>query len=388
MKSILPAILVVLASTVATCAHALSPGLSGAWFDPAHPGHGFSIEILSPADALVFWYAYDHDGHPMNLYLQATIDGNRLHGEAFRPHGMRFGAFDPADLQAPAWGGIEIDFADCDTATLTYTALDPSFGSGEIALRRLTRIAGSSCLFEAAEALPNALYRARFVFAGEARTLAAVDPAGRLHAVSYHHYDGQPPSQPTGVTNVPLHVAQGHPLRRNDTGLLRQQVQIRSNTWTLTGQQSQSAIAVLTSTPDGVGSTSFAPLYWVSGLVLEGVDTRRTLAASLTTASLAGSYRFVVTRFVHELLRVDISADGEVCMRPDTGPGACFIAGTVSVPADGGGFFDFSIYPVGSEGAAYNGRGWLEVDGASGERVLVMAGGNATTALGIVAIQP
>lgn len=244
-------------------------------------------------------------------------------------------------------------------------------------------------MFDATDALPSAAYRARFVAAGaETQTLAAVDTDGRLHAVSFRQLADGLPSQPTGVTNFALHVARGVPLRRNESALLRQQVQIRRNAWTLTGEQSLSTTAVLATTSDGIGSTAFEPLWWINGLSLEGVDAGRKLDTSLTAASLAGSYRFAVTRFFNDVLSVDIDADGNVCTRPDTSPGTCLIAGAISVPADSGGFFDFSVYVVGSEIAAYHGRGWLDLDETDGTRTLAMVGGNADTALGIVAIEP
>jgi hypothetical protein len=129
---------------------ALPAGLSGSWYSPAQSGTGFSIQMLSETSALVFWYSTDPDGNPFNLYIEARVEDESLVGPALAPRGLRFGEWDRADLQAPYWGEVRIDFADCENGWLSWTPSGPAgaaFSPGSSALRRLTGIEGNRCEF-------------------------------------------------------------------------------------------------------------------------------------------------------------------------------------------------------------------------------------------------
>jgi hypothetical protein len=133
----------------------LPAGLSGSWYNPAQSGHGLSIQMLSPSRALVFWYATDPHGNPFNLYVDAEVEPSSLVGRAIAPSGLRFGEWNRADLRAPAWGEVRIEFVDCDHASLSWTPdgeAGAAFAPGSMPLRRLTRIEGLRCEFPAAEA--------------------------------------------------------------------------------------------------------------------------------------------------------------------------------------------------------------------------------------------
>jgi hypothetical protein len=65
-----------------------------------------------------------------------------MSGAALAPRGMRFGTFASAELQAKPFGTVEIEFQDCDSATLHY---DTPLGSDRFALTRLTRPQGIEC---------------------------------------------------------------------------------------------------------------------------------------------------------------------------------------------------------------------------------------------------
>ena len=137
-------------SSPALASAALPAGLSGSWYNPAQSGTGFSIQMLSETNALVFWYATDPDGNPFNLYMEARVENESLVGRALAPRGLRFGEWDRADLQAPHWGEVRIDFADCDSALLSWTPNGPAgaaFSPGSAPLQRLTRIEGNRCEF-------------------------------------------------------------------------------------------------------------------------------------------------------------------------------------------------------------------------------------------------
>lgn len=129
---------------------ALPVGLSGSWYNPTQSGTGFSIQMLSPSNALVFWYSTDPAGNPFNLYIETRVEDGSLVGRALAPRGLRFGEWNRADLRTPAWGDVRIDFIDCDNASVRWTPngeAGAGFAPGNMPLRRLTRIEGNRCEF-------------------------------------------------------------------------------------------------------------------------------------------------------------------------------------------------------------------------------------------------
>ncbi|MCK7592925.1 hypothetical protein [Pseudomarimonas salicorniae] len=136
-------------------AHALPPGLDGSWFDPAHPGHGLTVERIDAGRALVFWHAFDTHGRPLTLYIEARVEGDTLRGEALAPQGMRFGVFDPQTLQLPEWGEVNLQFSDCRTALLRWRGLDSEYGEGQATLQRLLPLSDSACSLAAPAGLPG-----------------------------------------------------------------------------------------------------------------------------------------------------------------------------------------------------------------------------------------
>ncbi len=126
--------------------------VSGAYYNPAQSGHGFSVEALDDGRAIAFWYVYDRDGNPVHLYIEGpltSIDetrGLRLSGRAYLASGMRFGAFNPSELALRQWGDVTLDLS-CEGATLRYDGNGPAganYGSGTMTLTRLAAIEGVS----------------------------------------------------------------------------------------------------------------------------------------------------------------------------------------------------------------------------------------------------
>lgn len=122
---------------------------SGSWFNKDQSGHGFSFEVLDEDKMAVYWFVYTPDGAPIFLISLADIDGDTAHGTLYRYSGMHFGEFNPETLIETDWGTIAIEFAGCDTATVTYQSTAMSlgipYGMGQIDLVRLASIDGLSC---------------------------------------------------------------------------------------------------------------------------------------------------------------------------------------------------------------------------------------------------
>ena len=130
-------------------------GHSGAWFQPAQPGHGLFVEVLddpgSPTGREVFvaWFAF-FNGRPTWIVGQgdvirnddghvAVIEASIYEGNDFPPD------YDPNRTVETPWGEMLLSFEGCEQALLEWDSAVPGYGTGSLGLRRLTRIAGSTC---------------------------------------------------------------------------------------------------------------------------------------------------------------------------------------------------------------------------------------------------
>ncbi len=126
------------------------PGVSGAWFDPARDGEGVILQFLPDGRAIAIWFTYPAAGEPGEqawlIGQDSLTDGPAIRFRSvIRPSGGRFGAgFDPAAIRNDPWGTMELSFADCNTATLSWSG-PAAFGSGSRTLVRLSSIDESSC---------------------------------------------------------------------------------------------------------------------------------------------------------------------------------------------------------------------------------------------------
>jgi hypothetical protein len=120
-------------------------GQSGAWYNPEQPGHGLSVEVISPERAVVFWNTFDSQGDPVWLYIDGTIDGNVIVGDAYYVEGMVWGVFDPSTKNVRSWGTVTLEFNDCNSAELVWNSEFPEYGQGQLRLSRLTSIHGLAC---------------------------------------------------------------------------------------------------------------------------------------------------------------------------------------------------------------------------------------------------
>lgn len=134
----------------------ISGAITGAWYDPANPRHGFFVHVSRLPDGrerfVVNWDVYTpagDDGAGQQLYLvgDGPFDGDTATVTVFSTSG---GSFPPTfgdAVELVEWGTLTFVFSDCDTAQLSYASKLPEYGSGELPLTRLTNIAGLDCQF-------------------------------------------------------------------------------------------------------------------------------------------------------------------------------------------------------------------------------------------------
>jgi len=122
---------------------------SGAWFDPAHNGEGWTVEELPDGRAQVFWFTYDANGEQAWTYGISPTSGAQMTIEQnFRPVGTRFGSgFNASQVTLQPWGRLELQLTSClGPGTATWQSSDSAFGSGTLRPRLLTQLAGAVCL--------------------------------------------------------------------------------------------------------------------------------------------------------------------------------------------------------------------------------------------------
>lgn len=116
-------------------------GQSGSWFDPAHGGEGYTLQWMSPGQALLTWYSYDNDGDQYSMLGVGQLEDGRLHfPQLHSTRGARFGtAFDPDDVERFEWGQLTLAL-DCDAGQAEYESALTAFGTGALNLRRLPKL--------------------------------------------------------------------------------------------------------------------------------------------------------------------------------------------------------------------------------------------------------
>jgi len=120
--------------------------LSGSWFDPAHSGEGYVLEVLVDRRVLVYWFSFDSRGNRRWFFGTGEInDGKLLFEEMFTTHGGIFGpAFDPAKVEIRPWGSLDLNL-DCASGTASFSPTEEGFPAGSLILTRLTSLDGLIC---------------------------------------------------------------------------------------------------------------------------------------------------------------------------------------------------------------------------------------------------
>jgi hypothetical protein len=122
-------------------------GRSGAWFDPAHDGEGWMLEMLPDGRMVAYWFTYDDQGRQAWMIGEARVMGRTLWIEDLLiSGGARFGDdFDPAEVQLEYWGSFGFLFEACGTGSMRYASIDPRFGAGSLAPVQLAGLAETDC---------------------------------------------------------------------------------------------------------------------------------------------------------------------------------------------------------------------------------------------------
>lgn len=366
---------------------ALPSGISGAWYNPEQSGHGLSVKILTPDRALIFWYTYDAEGNPFNLYIDGRVEGRTVRATALAPRGMRFGSFDPADLQMPEWGSITVHFDDCGSGRLDWQANDPAFGSGGFPIQRLSANFAQPCELGDPAAIASGLYevdivRSQFGTARSGSGIAAVDPDGRLWALE--RLAGSPDQVPgptfVGVAPQVLRATLKQAPDSDRASVARPSL----NSWGWIPSSSSAPLAADWRSAGAGGELDFN---------VSATESQRwtltphaaTLVQPLDAGRLAGDYQLSLRgQFFSTPARVSLAADGSACI--SVGPPAesgCRYSGRYWMADAAAGFLDFELTDSTAPAASYRGKGWLQID-AEGE-ALVLVGDNDHTALALIA---
>jgi len=123
---------------------ALQPGISSTWYDPAHDGEGFVLELLPNHVAVLYWFTYDREGEQDWYFAVGETRGRRvLFPELASLSGGEFGpGFDPENIKKDIVGSAAFTWSGCDSGFMDWVIGDDM---GRQELVRLTRVMGLDC---------------------------------------------------------------------------------------------------------------------------------------------------------------------------------------------------------------------------------------------------
>jgi len=134
-------------SQLATLSSGANGCHSGSYYNTDENGHGLAIEVVMVSGMetmIVAWYVY-LDGQQIWLFGQgpindglATVVLERFSGADFPPD------FVAAEVLSQPWGTLTLQFTGDDVA-VSWDSDDPDFADGEMAMIRLTELAGHTC---------------------------------------------------------------------------------------------------------------------------------------------------------------------------------------------------------------------------------------------------
>jgi N-acetylneuraminic acid mutarotase len=128
----------------------VGPAFSGSWYTPSRSGEGIIVQVLDNGSVIAIWFTFPPAGSTAAqawiLAQGGVIDGSRVRfDQVFTTRGPRFGpGFDPSARVIQPWGNLELNFSDCNNATVTYAG-PPQWGSATRAIQRLTTLDELGC---------------------------------------------------------------------------------------------------------------------------------------------------------------------------------------------------------------------------------------------------
>ena len=350
-------------------------GIDGAWYNPAQSGHGVTLSQATDTTVVAIWHTYDAAGNALTLYADLTLEGDVLSGTAYAPKGMRFGSFNPQDLQMPVWGEISLQVGpQCRDLTLNWQSDLPTYGSGETNLVRLAGGANRACAVNSSDyQLLSGAYVQDGRFVEEAMVLGAIDANGKLWELQT--------SAGLGIDALPF---------RAGRTLFAQRHAVFAAQW--------SGSLALTQPHPGSSSIDGTSFFNSSGRVEKIIFNKTETYSNGDTYQgswqlqpstndplplrsindLAGEY---VTQFHLQFIGgyvspVAIDATGQICIRELRSDSECQWRGQAMVSGEDG-MFDFTVSGAGGS-PTYVGRGWKQNvnDARFGEydNVVVMVG--------------
>jgi len=127
----------------------IEAGISSAWYDPAHNGEGFMLEILADNRAVMYWFTYNLEGAQDWYIAEGEIQGNRiLFPELMQVSGGVFGPdFDPELVTRKVVGSASFIFSSCDSGAMEWLIDEDGNDrrNGRMNLTRITRVMGLEC---------------------------------------------------------------------------------------------------------------------------------------------------------------------------------------------------------------------------------------------------
>jgi plastocyanin len=125
----------------------ITPGFTGAWYDPTQSGHGIFLEVLPNNVLIAAWYTFTPDGTQQAWFVgtgpitnnTAVVSADLATGGAWIPN------FDPTKIVNNPWGTLTFSFTDCNHGLVEFASTYLNYGTNHMNLARLTQPASLSC---------------------------------------------------------------------------------------------------------------------------------------------------------------------------------------------------------------------------------------------------
>ena len=117
------------------------------WYNPS--GEYLSNIFMLPNNRILYmWYTFDNNNQPIWLQGIGTHDGVRAEMDVYIFNGAKFNPnYNSNELNIVQWGKFELEFSGCSNGLFKWLPnTGNGFTSGEIALSRLTKTKGLTCI--------------------------------------------------------------------------------------------------------------------------------------------------------------------------------------------------------------------------------------------------